>query len=130
MPGRGNTALVALRGGVIGMIACGLGTMVYMALAGSTPGLQVAHPALVVQAVLPVGLGSGVLLAWLLRLRRPLAVGLAGLILSIAGAIFAFVLIYNMLHMSDAMGAHPAWPFGVILVVVGVAYAVAAVLAD
>jgi hypothetical protein len=130
MPGRGNTALVALRGGVIGMIACGLGTMIYLALAGRAPALHAAHPGLVAPTVLPVGLGSGVLLAWLLRLRRPLAVGIAGLILSIAGAIVAFVVIYNMLDMSDSMGAHPAWPLGVLLVVVGIAYAVAAVLAD
>jgi hypothetical protein len=129
MPGRGSTALVALRGGVIGMIACGLGTMVYMAVAGRAPGVHATHSGLVAQAVLPVGLGSGVLLAWLLRLRRPLAVGIAGLILSIAGAIIAFVVIYNMLDMSASMGEHPAWPLGVLLVVVSVAYAMAAVLA-
>jgi hypothetical protein len=130
MPGRGNTALVALRGGVIGMIACGLGSVVYLALAGKASGPDASHPGLLAQAVLPVGLGSGVLLAWLLRLRRPLAVGIAGLILSVAGAIIAFVVIYNMLDMSDSMGEHPAWPLGVLLVVVGAAYAVAAVLAD
>jgi hypothetical protein len=130
MPGRGGTALVALRGGVIGMIACGLGTMIYLAMAGRAPGQHAAHPGLIVQAVLPAGLGSGVLLAWLLRLRRPLAVGIAGLILSIAGAIVAFVVIYNMLDMSASMGDHPAWPLGVLLLVVGAAYAVAAVLAD
>jgi hypothetical protein len=130
MPGRGNTVLVALRGGVIGMIACALGTMVYMAVAGRAPGAHASHSGLVVQAVLPVGLGSGILLAWLLRLRRPLAVGIAGLILSIAGAIIAFVVIYNMLDMSDSMGEHPAWPLGVLLVVVVIAYATAAVLAD
>lgn len=130
MPGRGSVALVALRGGAIGMIACGLGTMAYMAVAGRTPGPQASHPGLVAQAVLPVGLGSGILLAWLLRLRRPLAVGIAGLILSIAGAIIAFVVIYDMLDMSDSMGEHPAWPLGVLLLVVGIAYAVAAVLAD
>ena len=130
MPGRGSTALVALRGGVIGMIACGLGTMVYMAVAGTAPGVHATHSGPVAQAVLPVGLGSGVLLAWLLRLRRPLAVGIAGLILSIAGAIIAFVVIYNMLDMSGSMSEHPAWPLGVLLLVVGVAYATAAVLAD
>jgi hypothetical protein len=130
MPGRGDTALVALRGGAIGMVACGLGTMAYMAVAGNAPGAHASHPGLVAHAVLPVGLGSGVLLAWLLRLRRPLAVGIAGLILSIAGAIIAFVVIYRMLDMSDSMGAHPAWPLGVLLVVVGAAYATAAVLAD
>jgi hypothetical protein len=32
--------------------------------------------------------------------------------------------------MSDSMGDHPAWPLGVLLFVVGAAYAVAAVLAD
>jgi hypothetical protein len=130
MSGRGSTALVALRGGVIGLIACGLATMIYLAVAGQAPGEHSAHPGLVVQAVLPVGLGSGVLLAWLLRLRRPLAVGIAGLLLSIAGALVAFVVIYNMLDMSESMGDHPAWPLGVLLLVVGVAYATAAVLAD
>jgi hypothetical protein len=115
---------------VIGLIACGLATMVYLGVTGAPPGPQATRTGLVVQAALPVGLGSGVLLAWLLRLRRPWAVGIAGLILSIAGAIFAFVVIYNMLDMSDSMGRHPAWPLGVLLMVVGVAYAVAAVLAD
>ena len=127
MPGRGGTALVALRGGVIGMVACGLGTMIYMALAG---GPRASHPSLLAPAVLPAGLLTGVLLAWLLRLRRPLAVGIAGLVLSIAGALIAFVVVYDMLDMSGSMSEHPAWPLGVLLVVVGAAYAVAAVLAD
>ena len=122
--------LIALRGGVIGLIACGLATMVYLGVTGTTPGAQTTRTELIVQAALPVGLGSGVLLAWLLRLRRPWAVGIAGLVLSIAGAIIAFVVIYNMLDMSDSMVRHPAWPLGVLLIVVGVAYAVAAVLAD
>jgi hypothetical protein len=130
MPGRGSTALVALRGGVIGMIACGLATMIYLAVAGRAPAQHTTQSGLIAQAVLPVGLASGILLAWLLRLRRPLAVGIAGLVLSIAGAMIAFVVIYNMLDMSDSMGAHPAWPLGVLLVVVGAAYAIAAVLAD
>jgi hypothetical protein len=130
MPGRGSTALVALRGGVIGLIACGLGTMAYLALTGHAPGPHATHSGLVAQAVLPIGLASGIFLAWLLRLRRPLAVGIAGLILSIAGAIIAFVVIYNMLDMSASMGTHPAWPLGVLLLVVGAAYATAAVLAD
>jgi hypothetical protein len=124
MPIREHTALVALRGGLIGLIACGLATMIYLA------GTPAEHPTGPAVTALPVGLGGGVLLAWLLRLRRPWAVGMAGLVLSVAGAITAFVVIYRMLDMSEPMRAHPAWPFGVLLTVVAAAYAWAAVLAD
>jgi hypothetical protein len=54
----------------------------------------------------------------------------AGLVLSVAGGITAFVVIYRMLDMSEPMRAHPAWPLGVLLIVVAAAYAWAAVLAE
>lgn len=124
---REHTSLVALRGGLIGLVACGLTTMIYLAGSHGVPAWQSARAAAL---VMPAGLGGGVLLAWLLRLRRPWAVGAAGLVLSIAGVITAFVVIYNMLHMSEPMRQHPAWPFGVLMVVTAGAYAWAAVLAD
>jgi peptidoglycan/LPS O-acetylase OafA/YrhL len=124
MPIRENTALLALRGGLIGLVACGLATMIYLA---GKPAEHSTGPAMM---ALPVGLGGGVLLARMLRLRRPWAVGVAGLVLSVAGAIAAFVVIYRMLDMSEPMQEHPAWPLGVLLVVVAAAYAWAAVLAE
>jgi peptidoglycan/LPS O-acetylase OafA/YrhL len=121
---REHTALVALRGGLIGLIACGLATMIYLA------GRPAEHPTGPAMIALPAGLAGGVLLARMLHLRRPWAVGMAGLVLSVAGAITAFVVIYRMLDMSEPMREHPAWPLGVLLVVVAASYAWAAVLAE
>jgi hypothetical protein len=124
MPIREHTALVALRGGLIGLVACGLATMIYLA---GRPAEHSTGPALI---ALPAGLAGGVLLARMLHLRRPWAVAVAGLVLSVAGGITAFVVIYRMLDMAEPMQAHPAWPLGVLLVVVAAAYAWAAILAE
>lgn len=121
---REHTALVALRGGLIGLVACGLATMIYLV---GRPAEHATGPAMM---ALPVGLGGGILLARMLHLRRPWAVGVAGLVLSVAGGITAFVVIYRMLDMSEPMRAHPAWPLGVLLIVVAAAYGWAAVLAE
>jgi hypothetical protein len=131
MPIREHTALVALRGGLIGLVACGLATMIYLGVVPrDTSGAAAGSLTGPLMTALPVGLGGGVLLARVLRLPRPWTVGVAGLILSVAGAIGAFVVIYRMLDMSGSMQQHPAWPFGVLMIVVAAAYAVAAVLAE
>jgi hypothetical protein len=128
---REHTALVALRGGLIGLVACGLATMIYLGVvprdAVGQPGGSLTRP---IMLALPVGLGGGVLLARVLHLRRPWMVGVAGLILSVGGAIGVFVVIYRMLDMSGSMQDHPGRPLGVLLVVAAAAYATAAVLAE
>jgi multisubunit Na+/H+ antiporter MnhB subunit len=131
MPIREHTAQVALRGGLIGLVACALATTIYLGvLPRDTLGAPAGGATRPAMMALPVGLGGGVLLAWVLHLRRPWVVGVAGLVLSVAGALAAFVVIYRMLDMSEPMQQHPAWPFGVLMIVVAGCYAWAAVLAE
>src|ERR1700733_12097260 len=108
---REHTAQVALRGGLIGLVAGGLAMVIYLGLvprdALGAPSGSVTRPVLM---ALPVGLGGGVLVARVLHLARPWVIGVAGLILSVGGALGVFVVIYRMLDMSRPMQEHPAWP--------------------